>query len=202
MEALIPRGGFNEKVAGNPDLYGPLWISTTVIFALFMASTIAGSINSYLAGVQYEVNVTLLSFASISVYTYAVVMPGVVWGLGKYFASPIAFLDAVGVYGYGLSIWVPVSILCILPMELLRWLIILFAFLLSTYFLMQNLLPGFGSSPKGPSARTAALIAIVAGNAVLALTFRFGFFRYVSTVGGGGGGKDTTPPPKDEKGFL
>ena len=30
---------------GNPDLYGPIWIATTVVFILFLG----GTINKYLA---------------------------------------------------------------------------------------------------------------------------------------------------------
>jgi hypothetical protein len=43
--ALYPRANFLDVLEGNPDLYGPIWIATTVIFILFLG----GTINSYLA---------------------------------------------------------------------------------------------------------------------------------------------------------
>ncbi|KAJ3107422.1 hypothetical protein HDU96_007911, partial [Phlyctochytrium bullatum] len=180
IEAVVPRGGFQEKIAGNPDLYGPFWISMTVVFALFMTSTVAGSISAYLAGADFTFNMTLLTMASTSVFAYVLVMPTVIWGLGKYFAVPVPFFDTLNAYGYGLSIWIPVSIFCVLPSELLRWIIILAAFGVSTYFLFQTLAPQFVSSPRGPAARTAAIGCIVVANAALALLFRFGFFRYIN----------------------
>ncbi|KAJ3210096.1 hypothetical protein HDU67_005657 [Dinochytrium kinnereticum] len=194
-EAIIPRSGFQEKIAIllpthiNPKkLTGPFWISTTVIFCLFMTSTMAGSITAYINGQKdYTFDMTLLSMASVSVYLYVLMMPTVFWGLGKYFAAPVVFFEALNVYGYGLTIWIPVSVLCILPSELLRWAIILAAFGVSTYFLYQNVLPPFATSPRGQTAQTAALVALVVGNAGLALLFRFGFFRYIvapSTVPG------------------
>ena len=43
--ALYPRANFLDVLEGNPDLYGPFWIATTVVFILFMG----GTISQYLA---------------------------------------------------------------------------------------------------------------------------------------------------------
>jgi hypothetical protein len=43
--ALFPRANFLDVLEGNPDLYGPVWIATTVVFILF----IGGTISQYLA---------------------------------------------------------------------------------------------------------------------------------------------------------
>jgi hypothetical protein len=43
--ALYPRANFLDVLEGNPDLYGPFWIATTVVFILFMG----GTVSSYLA---------------------------------------------------------------------------------------------------------------------------------------------------------
>lgn len=39
--ALYPRANFLDVLEGNPDLYGPFWIATTVIFILFMGGTVS-----------------------------------------------------------------------------------------------------------------------------------------------------------------
>lgn len=39
--ALYPRANFLDVLEGNPDLYGPFWIATTVVFILFIAGTIS-----------------------------------------------------------------------------------------------------------------------------------------------------------------
>lgn len=39
--ALYPRANFLDVLEGNPDLYGPFWIATTVVFILFMGGTIS-----------------------------------------------------------------------------------------------------------------------------------------------------------------
>ena len=45
--ALYPRANFLDVLEGNPDLYGPFWIATTVVFILFLG----GTISQYLAHV-------------------------------------------------------------------------------------------------------------------------------------------------------
>lgn len=39
--ALYPRQNFLDVLEGNPDLYGPFWIATTVVFILFLGGTIS-----------------------------------------------------------------------------------------------------------------------------------------------------------------
>ena len=42
---LYPRANFLDVLEGNPDLYGPFWIATTVVLILFLC----GTISQYLA---------------------------------------------------------------------------------------------------------------------------------------------------------
>ena len=39
--ALFPRASFLDVLEGNPDLYGPFWIATTVVLILFLGGTIS-----------------------------------------------------------------------------------------------------------------------------------------------------------------
>lgn len=39
--ALYPRSNFLDVLEGNPDLYGPFWIATTVVLILFLGGTIS-----------------------------------------------------------------------------------------------------------------------------------------------------------------
>lgn len=48
--ALFPRANFLDVLEGNPDLYGPFWIATTVVFILFLG----GTISQYLAASEGE----------------------------------------------------------------------------------------------------------------------------------------------------
>ena len=39
--ALFPRANFLDVLDGNPDLYGPFWIATTVVLILFLGGTVS-----------------------------------------------------------------------------------------------------------------------------------------------------------------
>jgi len=57
---LYPRANFLDVMEGNPDLYGPFWIATTVVFILFLG----GTISQYLAetaDAHFAYDFTLLS---------------------------------------------------------------------------------------------------------------------------------------------
>ena len=49
--AIYPRANFLDVMDGNPDLYGPFWIATTVVVILFLT----GTISQYLgrAGIEH-----------------------------------------------------------------------------------------------------------------------------------------------------
>jgi hypothetical protein len=99
-----------ELVENNLELYGPFWIPTTVIFALFVTTSIANNIVSYMGSEPLEYDFTLLSFATTTCYIYAFVIPVIVWILCKWLAAPSQLLELVMIYGYGMSIWIPVAV--------------------------------------------------------------------------------------------
>jgi protein YIPF1/2 len=60
--ALFPRANFLDVLEGNPDLYGPFWIATTVVLILFLG----GTVSQYLANTDkaaFAYDFTLLSGA-------------------------------------------------------------------------------------------------------------------------------------------
>jgi hypothetical protein len=72
--ALWPRDNFLDVLEGNPDLYGPFWIATTVILILFLGGTISQYIAKTGAGpFAYDFELlsgTLISDLYLSVYSF------------------------------------------------------------------------------------------------------------------------------------
>ncbi|KAH7883018.1 hypothetical protein F5I97DRAFT_1815283 [Phlebopus sp. FC_14] len=170
---------YSSTLTNGSDLYGPFWVPTTLILALFLSSSLAASIASYLSapGKQYEYDFALLGSAAIVVYAYAFALPVGLWlslryiGVGEW-----GVVDALGVWGYALFVWVPVSILCVIPVPIVRWALVGVAFALSGYFLVANVYPILASA----DAKATRLLIIVVGalHAGLALTFKVLFFSY------------------------
>jgi hypothetical protein len=58
--SLFPRANFLDVLEGNPDLYGPFWIATTVVLILFLGGTISDYMSTE-KGTPFAYNFRLLS---------------------------------------------------------------------------------------------------------------------------------------------
>jgi hypothetical protein len=111
LKSMYPVGDYAADTLNNqPDLYGPFWIATSVVFSVFVCSSLAGSLAAYIAGKPHVYDFTLLSFAVVVVYVYAFLCPALVWASTKYFGCRPSLLEIINYYGYGLTIWIPVSV--------------------------------------------------------------------------------------------
>ena len=72
--ALFPRANFLDVLEGNPDLYGPFWIATTVVFILFLGGTISKYLSTT-AGEPFAYDFSLLSGKDASICPRLRMMP-------------------------------------------------------------------------------------------------------------------------------
>ena len=99
---MYPKDDYLTVTLNNaPDLYGPFWVPTTLIFALFLSSSLSSSIQAYLAGHTYSYDFTKLSVAVSVVYIYSLAIPFGLWAVMRYWAGvdergPV---DIVSIYG-------------------------------------------------------------------------------------------------------
>ena len=148
-------------ISSGCDLYGPFWVSTTLILALFLSSSLAASISKYLSApnTQYDYNFGLLGLAATIVYAYSFGVPVALWLALRYLGvGEWGIVDALGVWGYALFVWIPVSVgclacvncrstdrqqqvLCVIPESITRWVLVGVAFGLSGYYLGANVYP-------------------------------------------------------------
>ena len=117
---------------------GPFWTLTTLILALYTTSTLTASITQYLSDptAQPTSNLPLLSTATSVIYLYGLGVPALLWaattwlGVGEW-----RVVEALGIYGYAMSVFIPVSLLCLIPVGILRWVLVGGAALSSGYFM-------------------------------------------------------------------
>lgn len=138
---LYPKDDYLSIILNNsPDLYGPFWIPTTLIFALFLSSSLSSSIQAFLAGNTYNYDFTRLSVAVSVVYTYSLVVPIGLWAVMRYWAAvdergPV---DIISIYGYSATVWIFDALLAIPPIGILRFAFSVVAFALSGFFLLRK----------------------------------------------------------------
>ena len=169
---------FIEEVAPNPDLYGPFWVATTLVFSMAASGNFANYLSSGGGDdVVWAYDFNKVTLAAAVIYGYAVLLPLAINCTAMYFTDAVGFIQLVCVYGYSLTIFIVASYLCIIPSELLRWIFVIGAFVVSGGVIwgniggrLENLIPGKGQ---------AVTLALVAIHAALALTFKVYFFEYL-----------------------
>jgi len=176
---LLPTssGYLTTHLTPSPDLYGPFWTLTTLIFSLFVFSSLASSISSYLSDAPVEYDFQLLSIAVTLVYVYGIGIPIILWIVLRYIGvTEWSAIEALSVFGYGQFVWIPVSLLCVIPVPILRWTLVGLAFGLSGYFLVANIYPILASAEQKATRFIVVILVIL--HAGLALTFKILFFSY------------------------
>jgi len=179
-KAMLPfNTQFIEEIAPNPDLYGPFWVSTTLIFSMAAAGNFANYLQSD-GGTDmvWSYDFNKVTLAACIIYGYALLLPLLINCTAMYFTDGVGFVQLVCVYGYSLTVFILASFICILPSELLRWVVVVAAFCVSGGVIwgniggrLENLIPGKGQ---------AVTVGLVAIHAALCLTFKVYFFEYLS----------------------
>ncbi|KAI0844722.1 Yip1-domain-containing protein [Daldinia vernicosa] len=194
--ALYPRANFLDVLEGNPDLYGPFWIATTVVLILFLGGTISAYLASEGKG-AFAYDFKLLSGAAGLVYGYTLGIPVVLFGALRYFGSESAnLLECWALYGYSNLIWIPVALISWSPITILNWVFVGVGFGLSVAFLLRNLYPVLSATDRQTSK--ILLILVVALHAGLAIAIKVLFFAAGSPVAGDKPG-DTPPAAGGDK---
>lgn len=138
---------FFDKLNRNPDLYGPLWISSTVVFMLAATGNFADWLTSAsqrgmaaaLADHSLTYDFTKVTFGATIVYGYASLVPLLVFFALRYAGARTSLVDLLCLYGYSLFIYVPASILCIPPSSVVQWIFVALAAAASTTFVVRSL---------------------------------------------------------------
>lgn len=141
ISSVYPMHDFHRKIDGNPDMYGPIWIATTLVFIL--ASL--GNCATYLIHQRNEqdmiwnFDVTYVNWAASVIYVYACAVPAAFYFLLQYLGSNSSLIRLWCLWGYSLFIFIPCSLLMVIPVEFLRWIVIILAGTASSWFLYLNL---------------------------------------------------------------
>lgn len=168
----------------QPDLYGPLWVSTTIIIVM----AICGNFASYLHFVPekehdiWRSDFEKVTLAASTFYTSCFLWPLAIWGYLKHLGSTeIGFTRTASIYGYSLAVYIPTAILSVPRFEWLRWLSVVLAFLISTLNVLNEIwrVTGTIRADKATSPKVfltmGLFVLIQAGLAVLVKLY---FFSY------------------------
>ena len=171
---LYPRTPFLDILDGNPDLYGPFWIATTVVMILFLTGTISQYLSRRGEG-HFEYDFKLLSGAAGLIYGYTGVVPMGLWGLLRWFgAQGLEIAECWALYGYANLVWIAVALVSWSPLSALNYVLVGLGYALSVFFLVRNLYPVLSATDKKTSQMLLVLVVVL--HAGLAIAIKILFF--------------------------
>lgn len=150
-----------EEIGSDPDMYGPVWISTTLVFVLSLASNFNSWAFTY-SGDSWTYDMTMLVKCVSVVYGFTVGVP-VLFYLGcRQMQIPLTFPQLLCLYGYSLTVFVPMTLLCLIPSALADWLLLAAGGGVAAAFLVRTLQPTLAERPGGKQ-----LLAVVGSANIL-----------------------------------
>lgn len=178
LSSIIPfNRNFSELAENKPDLYGPYWISTTLI----LLTIILGNLSRYIMSESkdhfyYEFN--FISIATLFFYGFGFGLPIFLFFLSKFiFGVSLPLISFICVYGYSFTILAPIMFLCLIPVEIVKYLVLGYGLVASTIFLVLNLF----KSLEGKADKSRYIILVIVGvfQAGIYLTLSFYFFSKI-----------------------
>ena len=121
----------------KPDLYGPVWITTTLIFLIGVTANISSWFNSTAKAWTYDFSV--IPAAMSLIYGCALGLPAACWATFRYYGMELGLIEAICLYGYANAPYIAAALICSIPAETVRWLALSIAYGLCAFFLFQNL---------------------------------------------------------------
>jgi len=122
LSAVFPPKfkGFYAEYAEKPDLYGPVWIYSTLVCFLF----ISGNISRYIkteSDKEFTYNFKVVPAATFILFGVGIGLPLLVkLGLkvkGNGAENPTPTATAVGIYGYSFTPFLVPVLLCAIPVQ-------------------------------------------------------------------------------------
>lgn len=182
LRAVVPFSTkFFASIEENPDLYGPFWVATTLIFVMAAAGNFAAWIHDEN---NFHYDFSEVTFGAMAIYGYIVVIPIALWFVCHWLKIPLKLLQILCIYGYSLFIFIPTAVVCILPYWWLRWTLIGAATADSLLFLVMNFVPPILNNNLEASKKVVGTLSIIGAlsllHIALGLTFLFYFFNYAT----------------------
>jgi len=192
----------------RPDLYGPFWICVTLVFSIAISGNMADFLQKSFEAtedqpVKWHYDFHKVSLSAMVVFSYASLLPaglyGYMWwaGAGQVGSATISFVELLSLYGYSLTIYIPVSILWLIQYSWWQWICVLVGAGLSGVVLFTPLWPAV----KHHASKSAAIVmvVIVSIHILLAVGFMLYFFHVPSSSGIQPSGNVTEVVPENNK---
>eukprot|EP01065_Artemidia_motanka_P041749 TRINITY_DN5444_c0_g3_i1.p1 TRINITY_DN5444_c0_g3~~TRINITY_DN5444_c0_g3_i1.p1 ORF type:complete len:382 (+),score=89.97 TRINITY_DN5444_c0_g3_i1:77-1222(+) len=140
-EGAVRPDALPSSLSTYPDLYGPLWVTTTlwIVLAVFghMASML--SFRKTSADDHWSYSLAWSLAGAAVVYGFAVGVPLLLYFVMKCNGCPVGLLNTCCLYGYSMTPFVVAGALCLIPVTALQWVFVGLAAAVSLASVVMNL---------------------------------------------------------------
>ena len=201
----------------GPDLYGPFWITMTLIFFVAVSlrlsvigclfymsdddpfclnplfysyvclsiSQVTGNVHAYLhhsAEDEFEYDINHLLHAAWILSSFSFGVPTLLWVTTQCLGmQPLLLAEWVCIYGYSLAVYLPVVMLCVIPLGLVSFILLLGATLVSGSLVIRNVTAPLLSTDA--SGKALPLVFLIMGmHTIFFLLMKYQFFHKKSLV--------------------
>ena len=188
LASINPRQNFIRTIRPNADLYGPVWVCTTLSFAILVAGNLSNYLQYYSRYVDkqptgeyhWHYRFHVVTQAAVVIFAYGWLVPVLIWLLlwWRNSKSGYSLLEILSTYGYSLFVFIPVSVLWIIPLVSLQWILISFGVMASGGVLVRTFWPAFKADNKTVAA--FVMLLIFAMHAAIGIGFQVYFFKSIS----------------------
>ncbi|KAK9510837.1 hypothetical protein O3M35_005536 [Rhynocoris fuscipes] len=176
--SMIPNPNLNylqNFIKNKPDLYGPFWICVTLVFTIAVSGNVAEYLQTAAArNYHWKYDFHAVTAAGTVIFSYAWIVPVVLWIILQWYGSDqfkLNLLELLCVYGYCLSVFVPLSILWVIPISWIQWTLVALGAVTSGTVLITSIYSAF--TPKLYPLLAVALVLHI----LLAASFILYFFH-------------------------
>lgn len=152
---------FVNMIDEKPDLYGPFWITTSLVFSVAVSSHISNWLSSWMTGENWQYDFQSIVTASSLLYGYMGIVPFLVYIGLKQFGGELKLLTLICLYGYSLGVFLPASILCLVPSPTIIWIALMTAAASSAILLIRNILPSLPSASQSHSQTVMGVVGVI-----------------------------------------
>jgi hypothetical protein len=197
----IPGGGGGGK---GPDLYGPTWITMTLVFFLAVTSNISLYFHhtnknkksimdevdegGIAAEEEWDYDINQLLHATWILYSFSFILPMVLYVIFR-LMNVISFsiVDLICLYGYSLVPYMASTWICMFPVSWLQWLVLGVSTVISGLLVLRNVTGpimessagGGGGGGMGGQGKSGGLIMAVIGcHFIFFLVLKLGFYHH------------------------
>ena len=134
--SFIPiKNDFMDIAVKTPDLYGPFWIYTTLIYVI----AAGGALSYYFTNAVNNYFQLFVPVAGSILYSFGFGFPLALWLCMKVFKLEMKYVSLICLYGYSLTCFIPVLILCASGFAWIQWILLIYGIANSTAFVLINL---------------------------------------------------------------